>query len=467
MNVDQFRRDFPKVNDFYAAREGLQRPGGMVIDRDGVPTCDVEAMTQWGVQLATGTPLSSVLHQICQSDEWKTKHPGEAPPFESAPLAGRLRCEQGRFRNDVGWFPWRGISMFSAIHHVRVGNDAEYLRQRDHAIAGRRTVARVLARAVNLFDLNHAQPGYLDTIDFVLRRNAEGGIYTELVVLPDAQPLSSNQRREALLTLVDRFSSRPEIVWQMTNEGKQNGFSGTDDPELLALAELLASRLGHRDFSIDDPPDGDTLDASAQTIAAARRLAGRSNILVLHPSRKGGAAPDGSNRLRRWVDHLEGFYDVMAAARQVNPNLAGVLDEPMGHASQQWVPLPGGGRYEREYDPEVALAAAATATFIGAGYTYHRIASQDDGTPGLDLIGAHLSDIPCDPSWRYLNDSWPGSATDGFTWRGGKVRTWTNGSRAFVLAYGLEKGDITWANRFAPVRCIYDGARVQIWEATR
>lgn len=468
MTQEQFYRDFGKVNDFYAAAAGLQRPGGMVIDRDGVPTCDVEAMGQWGWQLSQGVPVVWVKSQIRQSDEWKTKHANDpAPPGPPiVPIAGRIRCENGRFKNDAGWFAWHGISQFSAIHLVRTGQEGEFLRQRNQAIAGRRTVARVLARAVNLFDLNHTQPGYYDAVDHAVALNAEGGMYTELCVFPDAQSLSYNERREFLSTLLLRFGTRPEIIWQLTNEGRQNGFTGTDDPDLLSLAAMLEARLGHRDFSIDDPPDGDTMDASAETIAALKRLAGRSNILVMHPSRKGGATPE-PERLRRWVDHLTGFHDALSQCRQINSNVCGVLDEPMGHASQQWVPLPGGKTYERECDADVALAAAAAGQFAGWGYDYHRIAEQDDGTPGLDLIGAHLSDIPIDPSWHYLNDSWADSPTHGTTWTGGKCRTWTNGQRAFVIVYGLTKGDVTWANGFAPIACRHDGQKAQLWECHR
>ncbi len=78
---DQFYYDFNETNEFYASQEGLQRLGGMVIDRNGVLTADTEAMGQWGWQLSQGVPLNTVLARICQSDEWKLKHPGEDPPF--------------------------------------------------------------------------------------------------------------------------------------------------------------------------------------------------------------------------------------------------------------------------------------------------------------------------------------------------------------------------------------------------
>jgi hypothetical protein len=85
MSHEQFNIDFRKTNDFYAAQEGLQRPGGMVIDRGGVPTCDVEAMEEWGWQLFHGVPLSAVLAQIRRSEEWRIKHANDpAPPIQPA-----------------------------------------------------------------------------------------------------------------------------------------------------------------------------------------------------------------------------------------------------------------------------------------------------------------------------------------------------------------------------------------------
>lgn len=87
---DQWSREFADVNAFYAAPEGLQRPGGMVIMRqvDGVdvPTCDVEAMQQWGYDLMAGSSLASVLSQIRASDEWKTKHAGDPPIDPGVPI---------------------------------------------------------------------------------------------------------------------------------------------------------------------------------------------------------------------------------------------------------------------------------------------------------------------------------------------------------------------------------------------
>ena len=87
----QFAAEFTQVNAFYAASEGLQRPGGMV--RDGA--CDVEAIIAWGYGLMAGMSVPQVLAQIRRSDEWKTKHPGETPPPPPATsrIDGPLRID--------------------------------------------------------------------------------------------------------------------------------------------------------------------------------------------------------------------------------------------------------------------------------------------------------------------------------------------------------------------------------------
>lgn len=228
---------------------------------------------------------------------------------------------------------------------------------------------------------------------------------------------------------------------------------------MLQLADVARSVLWHGDFSIGDPQDGDDVDASAETLKQCVELAEHSNIIVIHSSRAGDAQPSG-DRFRRWIDHMEGFYDVMSECHKVNPNSWGCHDEPMGFAGISQV-----AGHARETDPEAALAGELTAQMIGCGFTYHYISAQNDGTPGLDLLGQFTAHLPADPSWSYRNDSWQGSATHGFTgW--GKVRSYTNGSNAFVLASGTTKGSITWANGFTPDQTLYDGENVTVYHAS-
>jgi hypothetical protein len=385
-------------------------------------------------------------------------------------VAGRLRVVGGRLSNDDGYWPWHSLSEFSSIHLARTGQLGELARRFDRARNCRRTCVRVLMMAANLFDLKPSQSGYWEAVATVDEQATARGLYVEWVIFADAQMVMPDQsdRQAFVHAVVDHLGTSPGALFQLANEPTFNGFDGALDPQLLALADQLASRLGHRDFSIGDPPDGDDVDASAETMAETKELARHSTIVVLHSSRKGGAQPADDGRLRRWVDHLEGYIDIIEQCGAVK----GGHDEPMGHASQQWVPLPGGKTYERESNAAVALAAAATAHFIGCGYCFHYISEQDDGVPGLDLIGQYIVPIPVDPVWQYYNDSWVGSATAGFTWQGGKCRTWSNGHEAYVLIYGTAKGSITWAAGWAPtgpplldlgVADAHGMAYVQLW----
>ena len=65
-----------QLNAFYASRDGLQRPGGLVRhDDEGRTVADVEAMAQWLYQLVIeGVSWADVKAQIRQSAEWKGKH---------------------------------------------------------------------------------------------------------------------------------------------------------------------------------------------------------------------------------------------------------------------------------------------------------------------------------------------------------------------------------------------------------
>lgn len=285
---------------------------------------------------------------------------------------------------------------------------------------------------------------------------AATGSRAELVIFCDAQDMAQEDRDFFLQALVTEFQHNAAVIFQIANEPFKNGWSGALDSKLLTHAETVASILGHRDFSIGDPQDGDDEDASAETMRECVELAKRSNIIVIHSSRAGDAQPSGE-RFRRWIDHMEGFYDIIAECHKVNPNAWGCHDEPMGFAAAPQV-----AGHVRETDPEAALAGELTAQMIGCGFTYHYISFQNDGTPGLDLLSQFTNHLSPDPSWSYRNDSWGGSASHGYTgW--GKVRTWTNGAHAVVLASGASRGSITWANGFNPDQTLFDGAHVALY----
>lgn len=400
--------------------------------------------------------------------------PSEPKPPEAGAgvIAGRLRAVNGHLENDAGAFTWHGISEFDLIHLARTGKRNAVIARLDAAAQYRRNVVRVFAMAYNLFELSLEDDGYWDAVDYVAREAAARGIYIEICLLPDAQLVYQgdgeladvDKCEEVVRAWIGRHGTNPVFVFQASNEPYKNGFESAVDDNLLDLGEVMADLLGHRDFSIGDAPDGDDADASQSTIDESVTIARHCNLIVLHGSRKGGAAPDG-DRLRRWADHLEGFTDVMGEVRKVNAHAHGIHDEPMGHASQQWVPLPNGKTYEREYDPQAALAAAATAMVCRLGYTYHRIAAQDAGTPGLDLIRDYIVTWPNAPAFKYLNDSWGGSPTKGFSgW--GKVRSMADGAEGHTVASGTSKGSITWANGYTPITpARYDGPNVQLWDS--
>lgn len=227
----------------------------------------------------------------------------------------------------------------------------------------------------------------------------------------------------------------------------------------------MARRLGHQDFILGAAADGDNPDASKETIALSRKVAEHVNLIVLHNSRMGGTDPEPGEdgRLRRWIDHLEGFTEVVAECRKVNDRAHGYHEEATGHASVQNPSGPGGSYRGREYVADCAVAGNFAAEFCELSYCYHRIRQQDAGTPGLDAIAAVAAHVPA--GWIYRNDSWPGSATHGFTWKGGKVRCYLqpDGPHGFVLAYGKTKGTVTWANGYQPTAVLYDGPNATIW----
>ena len=58
------------INAFYASRDGLQRPGGMVIDG----RVDLVAIKQWVYDVISGRTVDQVIAQLKQSEEYRRKH---------------------------------------------------------------------------------------------------------------------------------------------------------------------------------------------------------------------------------------------------------------------------------------------------------------------------------------------------------------------------------------------------------
>lgn len=399
-----------------------------------------------------------------------------AGPGPTAAIRGRVRTQGGRLYDEAGPWTWLGVSEFMLPHQARVGDRAEVLRRLGRDARGGRTIVRVMAYLVKLVDFGPHLPGWQDAITYCVDAAAGLGLRTVINILADAQGLSAGARRALVRQCAEAWGGHPAVVFRLVNESYGNGFQADGlDPELWDLADLLAGLLGHRDFLISDVPDGDDPDASASTIAGLVEMARHSNLPCLHPSRKGGAA-NNDGRMRRYVDHEEGASDILPPIHQVNPDAVLALDEPMKNASQRFVPIAGHSPYECEYVEGCAVAGALSGWFATGAHTYHYISEQDDGTPGLAVLGRLHAQIPFGPGWRYLNDTWGGSATNGFDgW--GKVRTWTDGQTAIVLAEGRARGAIRWTDHFNPatLETLYDFSRhqdgddaeVAVWKLTR
>lgn len=177
---EQFARDFALVNDFYASQDGLQRPGGMVIDRGGIPTCDVEAMQQWGWQLMRGTPVGVILWQIRQSDEWKTKHANDpVPPF--VPLPALVARGQFFRERDTGRrHTVVGASEFNLLARFVAGEDIEPVLSQLQELGF--NWARVFT-AFNIGGIGALRPlpEVYEAIPAFLKLCARYGVYVELV----------------------------------------------------------------------------------------------------------------------------------------------------------------------------------------------------------------------------------------------------------------------------------------------
>lgn len=366
--------------------------------------------------------------------------------------------ERGRLRNDAGWVTFQCLSEFDAIHLARTGQVAELTRRFRRAARTKRNAVRVLGMARNLFDLHPGQPGYLDALDSVLAVAASMGLYVELCIFADAQDVMPDHaaRAQWLHDLATRYRTHPGILWQIANEPRKNGWNEADDTRIMGLADDLASILGHRDFSVGDPLDSDDEQATEDMLARFRAIGHRSNILVLHGSRK-----EDSGRVR-WVEHLKGFRDVVdLTSGMVGRELYGIHDEPMGAAAHR---EPG----RRDNRGAAHAAAASTCAVLGLGFTYHYIAQQSDATPGLDEAAIAL-EIPGSPDYEYINanlgGSWIGKV-EGYQ----KIRPCHDGRTGYAVGVGFSRGRLNVVDGWTASLMLdmeSDGVICTIWRGHR
>jgi hypothetical protein len=385
---------------------------------------------------------------------------GSAGP--SPLVTGRLRVVGRHFQNDAGWFGWRGVADMPALGYILNGNRGGQVFDRIEAYRGTsRTVVRCCAM------LDWAPPdafsprveGYWEALEELYQFVISRGMYLELCIFADAQRIvpDADERQAWLDEFIAWGKDKEGLIFQIANEPFKNGWSEADDPALLALANQMAVGLGHFDFSVGDPVDGDNLDASAETNRRLILLSEYSNIVVMHPDRGSHGDP---SRWRRWVDHLEGFYDVLG---ELDPDTALVFDEPMG----------AGPEYQdgrRDNDPDAFTGAQMVSLCVGCGYTYHWMPGEGLDPRYLPGIQSDLVPrVPVTPEWTYKNDSWGGAPTEGITWTGatGKMRNLVNGNEAWTIAYG--EGDwnsVRWRSGWE-ASVVYRGARSCVWTARK
>lgn len=384
----------------------------------------------------------------------------ETATAPSAPTTpGHVRVVSRRFQTEAGWWAWRGIADFAAVGDVLKGQADAVARRFDVYQRAKRTIVRTMAMLGEQVWVNAGlafsprTPGYWEALEAVYQLAAARGMNLELCLFADAQVVvpDAQERARWMQSFADFLIPRPSIVPQLANEPFKNGWSNATDPALLGLAEILAGRLGHRDFSIGDPA-GEQGEGGGVVADALIVLAGGSAITVVHPDR---SQRGDQIRWRRWIDHMEGFTDVASRYQA-----ALVMDEPMGAGPSY---LEG----RRDNDPDAFVAAQMTALCCGFGFTYHWIVEEwasAEQLPGLLAMAPWIDRVPVSSDWSYRNDSWPGSPTHGYKVLGkdGKVRSMTNGAQFWTVAEGeLDFGSINWIRH--PTDLVYDGVRCKVW----
>jgi hypothetical protein len=386
---------------------------------------------------------------------------GGQPPVTPGAIAGRLRVERGRLRDDAGFVNYQAVSEFTLPWHALQGNWGEVDRRQSRAAAARRNAQRLLCM-LDWFDptvgpVRQYSPdtaGWDAAMDGVIERAAAQALRSQLTIFADAQRLypDHQERRRVMRKVLTRYRSAAAVWFRLANEARKNGWREGDDPKILELADEAADILGHRDFAISDYLDGDDEGGTAAQVEAYRRIGQRSNILVLHPSRK----EDGARV--RWVEHLKGFREIVD---KVAPQCAGIHDEPMGAAGAR---EPG----RRDSRAAAHMAAACTAACLGLGFTYHYISDRDDATPGLAESAAALL-VQTSPDYRFTNANLGGSWVTTFS-GAEKVRPCHNGTRGFAAGIGFRRGTLNtaagWgAKELASVE--RDGLVGTLWEGAR
>jgi hypothetical protein len=296
---EQFLAEFGHVNTFYAAPEGLKRPGGMVIDTAVPVQADIEAMGQWGYQLAKGATVGEILSQIRASEEWKQKHSGETPPPPPPPVTlPPLRIAGKHFTR-------AGVKVLPLYIHMgdlisRFSRDrAGALKMLDEAVLLRADGVRVWTYLLGLpfWRGRTFQPNW-DTVAVVVEECQKRGL--QLVLSQgDVWQLGSNAG-VALRQTADFIRTHDPNAFDIVDGGNETWHNGQGNPENLAHACRVFANLGPI-VTLTDAPEGgpyaDGEEGKRQYRAhMARWCQSPANLFDIHSQ---AGDPDGCIR-RTW-----------------------------------------------------------------------------------------------------------------------------------------------------------------------
>ena len=385
---------------------------------------------------------------------------GELPEVVLAvavPPVQRLRVADGRFIAGGKWIVPFFLSEFEAIWLVQHGQLDELRRELDRTVAARRNGIRIFGMwFYSIHRFSPADSDYWVALETVITEAAAKQLYVELVVFCDTAELMPTPKRrrahfERILTLAQ---AHPNVLVQIANEARKNGWQEADAPELLSLARLAKARAPDVTLSVSDPLDGGTEGGDTRHNEIQRRLAAAgADYLVEHSDRRD--PEDG--RFRRWVDHLEGFWDLRGF---IGRPIGFIHDEPMGSAAVR--------QLNRRDNSVVAHTAGACVGAMMGGYTFLKRSEEDNSAPGL-MESAVCADIPGSPDFVYINATIAGSPVATFR-DFDKCRTISNGADGWVLCYGRREGPVTFREgwRSAPWFELRDSdGVVKGWKAIR
>jgi uncharacterized Zn-binding protein involved in type VI secretion len=428
----------------------LQQAGVKVPGADHIPKPEMPAKDAAQPTVVAPTAI----------DGWQS--PGSLP----AEAIQTVVVRDGRIAVNEQFVGLHAISEFDLIELQATGFVERIIGRLTAARAAGRNCARIFCMYQNARDTLSpwTTPGYWSAVDAVVKRLAVYGLFGVFVLLADCDRRpdgtggvmpSWDDRRAFVREAAQFFKGKPVIVSGM-NEPFRSGAAGADDPRLVEIMRLFRDvSEGTVPFSIADPrwtgdQDAPLARSTQQTLAASGAA-----LIVVHAPRE----RSDRKRYRAWIDRLMEFGDLRSAGLSGNPYL--YHSEPIGFA----------GRKEdgkRDDDAEAAAAAATVCAIGQMGFCYHRIASDDPATPGLQeaRIATLVPQSPDFTPYEVGAEGSPIASIDQDDFPGGSVYCCSNGREAWGVGYGkhvIKTPRVVWRDLTPEV--IWRGERVILWRA--